>query len=98
MIPRSNRGMILLMEDGKETLNLTVRANFKRRAAELAKRRRRSISGLFEDLVEEEASRLSDSIRLRPTGSKPPAAGSKPTRRSREERTHHKGVRPKGNP
>jgi hypothetical protein len=42
----------------KERLNLTVRDDFKRKAAELASKRRRSVSGLFEDLVEQEWSRI----------------------------------------
>jgi hypothetical protein len=42
---------------GKERLNLTVRGEFKRKAAALANRRRRSISALFEDLIDEECSR-----------------------------------------
>jgi len=38
----------------KVRLDLTVQEQFKRFARELAKGRRRSISGLFEDLIEEE--------------------------------------------
>lgn len=41
----------------KESLNLTVERKFKKLADKLAKERRRSISGLFEDLVEEEKQR-----------------------------------------
>jgi hypothetical protein len=41
----------------KHSLNLTVRERFIRLARELAKRRRRSVSALFEDLVEEEETR-----------------------------------------
>lgn len=38
----------------KERLNLTVRDDFKTKAAKLADQRRRSISALFEDLIDEE--------------------------------------------
>jgi predicted transcriptional regulator len=38
----------------KERLNLTVRDDFKNKAATLAEKRRRSISALFEDLIDEE--------------------------------------------
>jgi hypothetical protein len=41
----------------KESLNLTVGRKFKKLAERLAKERRRSISGLFEDLIEEEKQR-----------------------------------------
>jgi hypothetical protein len=44
----------------KVRLDLTVRRDFKKKAAELAERRRRSISGLFEDLIEEEARRVEE--------------------------------------
>jgi hypothetical protein len=47
----------------KERLDLTVRGDFKKKAAELAERRRRSISGLFEDLIEEEARRVEEKRR-----------------------------------
>jgi hypothetical protein len=40
-----------------------VRGDFKKNAAELAGRRRRSISGLFEDLIEEEARRVEEKRR-----------------------------------
>ncbi len=49
----------------KERLDLTVRGDFKKKAAELAGRRRRSISGLFEDLIEEEARRVEEKRRQR---------------------------------
>jgi hypothetical protein len=38
----------------KVRLDLTVQRRFKEIARDLAKKRRRSISGLFEDLIEEE--------------------------------------------
>ena len=38
----------------KARLNLTVIPDFKRKANKLARERRRSISALFEDLIEEE--------------------------------------------
>jgi hypothetical protein len=41
----------------KVRLDLTVQQRFKESARDLAKKRRRSISGLFEDLVEEEMNR-----------------------------------------
>jgi hypothetical protein len=42
----------------KERLDLTVQPKFKKLARQLAKKRRRSISALFEDLVEEEIIRV----------------------------------------
>ena len=41
----------------KVRLDLTVQQKFKDMARKLAKERRRSISGLFEDLIEEEMTR-----------------------------------------
>jgi hypothetical protein len=41
-------------KNGKDRLNLTVLPDFKEKAAELASKRRRSISALFEDLIDEE--------------------------------------------
>jgi hypothetical protein len=41
----------------KGPLNLTVEKEFKKKAGRLARERRRSISGLFEDLIEEEEER-----------------------------------------
>ena len=38
----------------KVRLDLTVQQRFKEMARDMAKKRRRSISGLFEDLIEEE--------------------------------------------
>ena len=45
----------------KERLNLTVLRDFKEKAATLAKKRRRSISALFEDLIDEEWGRKNNS-------------------------------------
>ena len=42
------------MNGNKKRLNLTVRDGFKKKAAELATKRRRSISALFEDLIDQE--------------------------------------------
>ena len=42
----------------KERIDLTVERKFKDMARKLAKRRRRSVSGLFEDLIEEEMERV----------------------------------------
>jgi hypothetical protein len=41
----------------KVRLDLTVQQRFKDMAREMARKRRRSISGLFEDLIEQEKSR-----------------------------------------
>ncbi|MEY2500564.1 MAG: hypothetical protein QOI07_898 [Verrucomicrobiota bacterium] len=45
----------------KERLNLTVRDDFKSKASKLADKRRRSISALFEDLIDEEWNRTARS-------------------------------------
>jgi predicted transcriptional regulator len=42
------------MPSTKVRLDLTVQRRFKEIARDLARKRRRSISGLFEDLIEEE--------------------------------------------
>jgi hypothetical protein len=42
----------------KERIDLTVERKFKEMARKLAKQRRRSVSGLFEDLIEEEMERV----------------------------------------
>jgi hypothetical protein len=47
----------------KERLAITVRRGFKAEARTMAKRRRRSISGLFEDLIEAEMKRIRASRR-----------------------------------
>jgi hypothetical protein len=42
----------------KERIDMTIERRFKEMARKLAKQRRRSVSGLFEDLIEEEMQRL----------------------------------------
>jgi hypothetical protein len=52
--PSLHRPTLIKRDMNKGRLNLTIREEFKRMAAELAKKRRRSISALFEDLIETE--------------------------------------------
>lgn len=59
----------------KKRLNLTVRPDFKEQAKQLAKARRRSVSALFEDLIEAEWKRLQSKIQEATDayGPRPPA-------------------------
>ena len=49
----------------KEKLNLSVREEFKRLAERLAKERRRTVSALFEDLLEQAQRQDDDATRQR---------------------------------
>ena len=73
----------------KKRLNLTVVEDFKVKALVLASKRSRSVSGLFEDLIEEEWNRLPDNLKQQPL--------MIPKLTTRKAARYHAGVeRPKG--